>query len=507
MRILLSPILLSLVALVLLAPGSARAQDVIVSAGPDSVSVTLYRDPNRDKEERISRGSPQGFALVTEERRIHLPAGHSTLRFEGVAGGIFAESAILRGLPAEARERNLDADLLSPRSLFDRALGRQVMIVRTDPATGKQTEQQAVARSSPAGGLVVQFPGGIEALHCSGLHQKIVYPEIPPGLSAKPTLSIEIDSPAAADATLTLSYLAGGFDWQADYVVTMRNDGQGADLFAWITLASADVTSFVDAATQVVAGKLNREYRASNPATRSWIDLQCWPEAEFDADEARSAGGMRPPPPAPAPMAMAMRSMDIVVTSARKAAQEELGDLKLYRIEDRVTVAAKAQKQVAMLAKDSIPFAATYVSDVWNGQAGDPELTLRGRNRTDSGLGVPLPAGQVTVFEDGGGRQVLAGEASLDDKAIGEDVEFKLGDRPGVSATSEKSRAKGNSGNYLLTVTNANRWAVRYEAKFHLNDGERLGAAAKLGKRDGLQIWSAEIPANGSSTLTYRIKR
>ena len=113
-----------------------------------------------------------------------------------MASGILAESAIVAGLPEGAREKNLDADLLSPRSLFDRALGRRVIIQRTDRATGRVREVQGTIRSSKDGGMVLATAEGVEAIQCAGLPEKIVYDAVPPGLSAKPTLSIAVDKPS-----------------------------------------------------------------------------------------------------------------------------------------------------------------------------------------------------------------------------------------------------------------------------------------------------------------------
>ena len=59
-------------ALMLLLAGAttARAQQIeVVSAQPDSVSVTIYRDL---------------FALVTETRTVDLPEGPVTVSFDGV---------------------------------------------------------------------------------------------------------------------------------------------------------------------------------------------------------------------------------------------------------------------------------------------------------------------------------------------------------------------------------------------------------------------------------------
>lgn len=511
-----------LLLLVLAGAVPARAQTIVTSAGPDKVSVTLYRDPNRDTQSAINRSYPQGFALITETRTVTIPAGPAVIRFEGVAGNILPESALVSGLPDGVEEKNLDANLLSPRSLFDRALGRRVLVRRTNPATGKATLLQATLRSSSAGAAVLQFGGAYGDLRCSGLPEAIVYDGVPEGLSAKPTLSVKTTAKAERQVTLTLSYLSGGFDWQADYVIAMRKDGQSADLFAWITLASTDVTSFVDADTQVVAGKLNRtangNYGPRNFVSASYLPLQCWPLPEYDlerysADSLPIPPMMAPPPPPPPP---APEAMDLVVTANRAgfmadtkvATVEALGDLKLYRFPTRVTVASQSQKQVGLMNKPGVKLAPVYVSDIMreNAQTG---LLLRGKNSAANGLGAAMPAGKAAVFSDVGGKMLLVGESAIDDKAVDEVVEFRMGRPQSVSAQVVGTRRRPNDRTtaYALTVTNDQPWPVTYEAKIHLYDYEKMArSSSRLGRKDGASFWTTVIPANGTATLSYAVR-
>jgi hypothetical protein len=500
----------------------ARAQTIVTSAGPDKVSVTLYRDPNRDTQSAINRSYPQGFALVTETRTVTIPAGPAVIRFEGVAGNILPESALVSGLPDGVEEKNLDANLLSPRSLFDRALGRRILVRRTDPATGKVTMLQATLRSSSAGAAVLQFGGAYGDLRCSGLPEAIVYDGVPEGLSAKPTLSVKTTAKTERQVTLTLSYLSGGFDWQADYVIAMRKDGQSADLFAWITLASTDITSFVDADTQVVAGKINRTansyYGPRNFASASYLPLQCWPLPKYDLytrERFAARGGPPPPPPPPAPEAPAM---DIVVTGnrvavgmmaeAKMATAEELGDLKLYRFPTRVTVASQSQKQVGLMNKAGVKLAPIYVSDIM-GENAQTGLLLRGKNSAANGLGAAMPAGKAAVFSEVGGQMLLIGESAIDDKAVDEVVEFRMGRPQSVSAQVAGTRRHPNdrTTGYALTVTNDQPWPVTYEAKIHLYDYEKIArSSSRLGRKDGASFWTTVIPANGTATLSYAVR-
>jgi hypothetical protein len=480
------------------------------SPNPDTVSVSIYRAPDRGRDDAMNLNWLRGFALVTETRRVSIAAGDGVIRFEGVAGGILPESAIVTGLPDGVVEKNQDANLLSPASLLGASAGRRVNIRRTVRATGKVSEQEAIIRSGPDGQVVLQTAEGIEALRCSGVPETVVYDALPEGLSAKPTLSVRTRSARAVTTTVTLSYLADNFDWQANYVASIGADGKSLDLFGWVTLASADETSFSKAQAMVIAGKVNRGsvgYR--QPYQQTAINLSCWPQGntsqiprirrpEPERDQERREVLMDSP-------------LAITVTAAapaermRKAAmtvkQEELGDLKLYRVPEPVTVAAKAQKQVALLDKANVPVAIVYRADIYGDGPANVRMTLRSKNRVADGLGLPLPAGQVALYQQGRDRPMLVGEGSVGDKAIGEDVEIDFAIATNVTAADGNDFLRRRRS---LTVTNANARPIQFEAKFAYD--KMSDFSQKVRRKDGAWVWEVTVPANGSVELGYRAK-
>ena len=494
-----------------LTPALASAQSIVASPRPDSVAVTVYRDPNRAANQAFELGWLNGYALISETRWMRLPAGESELRFEGVAGGIIPQSAIVTGLPGGTVERNRDALLLSPGTLLDRSLGRRVHLRRTSVASGTVVERDAVIRSGSDGAVVLQTSEGVEALRCSGQNETLLYDEVPADLAARPTLSVRTRSREAADVVVTLSYLATGFDWQANYVATLNPAGDRLDLFAWLTLANGDETSFTAARTNAVAGRLNRERaEVQEPVTRPVI-LNCWPEGTTS-----DTGSLYPPPPPPAPppmsapMPVAEVGYDqIVVTGSRrtmKAELEALGDVKLYRIPEPVTVAANSQKQVALIEKPGVRVDVVYRQrpPVGVDHEAAATRTIVTRNRTAEGLGIPLPAGALVLFADRGGRPLLVGQGSVSDKAVGEDVEIELGPAPGVRAVQRVTEDVRGTKRVELVVTNDSPAAIRYEAEL-MAEGVRLKADTRLGTRDGRKLWAVTVPANGSATLRYRV--
>jgi hypothetical protein len=195
---------------------------------------------------------------------------------------------------------------------------------------------------------------------------------------------------------------------------------------------------------------------------------------------------------------------DIVVTGAKVTAERErLGDLQLYRIPIPVTVAARSQKQVALLERPSVQVAPVYRVRFYAGddeEEGAAQLVLTSRNRPREGLGLPLPAGGVLVFREGRERPLLIGEGQIDDLAVGEDVEIRLDEAPGVRWRLE---ADGNDKQgRVLTITNDRPAPIRLEAELR-GDG-RIVTKPALARRNGSPVWLVTVPANGTATLRYR---
>ncbi len=507
---------LAALALYLAAPAAAVAgEPTVLSAGPDAVGVTIYRAPDRDADTAMNLNWLEGYALITETRTVEIPAGAATIRFEGVAGGILPESALVAGLPSGVREKNLDADLLSARNLYARAYGRPVILRRQRGNDGKGalTEERAVIRSAPDGAAIVQTKEGFEIADCGrGISDALVYTEMPEGLSAKPTLSVRTESTAAQRATITLSYLAWGFDWQTNYVVRLNPATGKADVMAWVTLASSDPTSFVDAGTAVVGGKLDREdAREDQQEQDGELVLHCYLRPQVPAPMVAPP----PPPPAPAPVMM-MEAADIVVTAQRRAdtmqaapikvTEEGLGDLKLYRVPIPTTVAANAQKQVAMHELKAVKFKTWHTADLWPSMDGNAVIKLRTRNRKEDGLGVALPGGPVAVFEPHGGDLLLVGQGGMRDYAVDEDVEVTLGTSAQVHVAVTETGSGKNWTDYEAKVSNANPWSVTFEGNVRLGDGEKLERpSTQLTRKFGRPTWTVSVPAEGEATLRYRV--
>src|SRR5271170_2972523 len=172
--------------IVLSATSAAFAADA-----PQKLSITVYND---------------NLALVQDERRLDVPAGRTRLEFKDVSASIKPETVAPAGAGLGVVEQNFDYDLLTPSKMMEKAVGREIEIVRTIPGTGQQTHEKATVLSVNSG-VVLKIGNRIEVLSADGLPTQVIFDSIPENLRAQPTLSITVDAAQPGLHDMTLSYL------------------------------------------------------------------------------------------------------------------------------------------------------------------------------------------------------------------------------------------------------------------------------------------------------------
>ena len=518
-----------LIALLLALCGAmpAAAGDVAASA-PVDIAVTIYRDPGRNGGS-IRLDALGGFAVITETRRVTIPAGRSRLRFVGVVDGIIPESAIVSGLPGGVIEKNRDAALLSPSSLMRAARGKTITLKRTNRATGKSELVSGEIISASDQGVLFRTASGVEALRCSGLPETFRYSRDAEGLSAQPVLSVQTRAAKPITATVTLTYIAEQFDWSANYTAQLNPDGKTMALGGWITLANGNSVSLGNAHTQIVAGGLNREYVERFINRQPQVIARCWPQQrtsdvplkpgrpyalanpllpsngdyerwndEISVTAQRRQVSLQPVPVAAAPVML-----------AAPPPPEQLGDLKLYTVPQRTTVAAMQMKQTRLIEQQGVPFERVYKATSNAVAYGEQEnvsafAVLRTFNDKAHNLGLPLPSGSFLIQQDQFGRTMLVGEPSLADTAEGEKVELALGQASDITVTRRTLRRSDKNQDAEITISNAGTSAIAFELNLNVWGTQRITKSDRpYERRNGRPLFVLSVPANGTVTLQF----
>lgn len=374
----------------LAAPTMAQDAPVAVQ-GPSAqgdVAVTIY---NND------------LALVQDVRQLSLPAGVSRQEFPDVSAQIRAETVSLAAAGTDIVEQNFDYDLLSPQALMQKAVGQTITIVRTNPANGAETREQAKVLAVN-NGVVLQIGGRIEVLRDDGLPVRVIFDRVPPNLRARPTLSVTLDSERGGSRPVTLSYLTPGLGWKADYVALFDEAKRQIDVQGWITLTNQTGTTFTNADTVLVAGEV----------------------AQVDGGQQRYNGGYQPPRPPRGPG-------NIRNPGTESADREQIGDFYLYPLKARTTIANAQQKQVSFLDVTGAAAARAYeFRNGWLGtaeEARSADTVLKFSNAKSGGLGDALPAGIVRVYQrDMRGQPQFVGENSIGHTPMGSELGLKTGE-------------------------------------------------------------------------------
>ena len=467
-------------------PNDERAGSELRSTLSDqqAVAVTIYNDD---------------LALVKDQRLLTLPAGRSELAFRDVSARIRPQTALLRDLDGPGRiaviEQNFDFDLLTPAKLLEKYVGREVGIVTRHPTSGEETEERATVLAA-GDGVVLRIGDRIEAGQVGdddgGLPGRIVYRDIPSNLRDRPTLVLMLDSAADGPRTLELSYLTGGLSWQADYVGELAADEQKLDLTGWVTLENRSGTSYRNAKLQLVAGDVN-QVPESMPM---------------------------------APMADAMRTM---AAAPPPMAQESLFEYHLYTLGFPTTIADNQSKQVSLLNASDVAVAKELL--IQGNQAGYRQprggiadelavnVFLVMTNDEASNLGMPLPEGIVRIYKrDTNGNAQFIGEDRIGHTPKNETVRTRLG--KSFDVTAEKKQTE------FTKLSGTGPWQYQFESAFEIEvknakaeaqtvivqenipgDWSMLAESAPHEKANAHTArWRLDVPAEGKSTLTYRVR-
>ena len=104
---------------------------------PASPQPATPDEPKIDNQRLAITIYSGGQALVQDVRSLDLVAGRQRIELREVSNQISPASVSLAAPDLAIVEQNFDFDLLTPAKLMEKAVGKQVQIVRTNPGNGQ----------------------------------------------------------------------------------------------------------------------------------------------------------------------------------------------------------------------------------------------------------------------------------------------------------------------------------------------------------------------------------
>ena len=453
------------------------------AAGADTLTSTLA-----DQSQVALTIYNSNLGLVKDIRTITVAEGENELRFMDVASQIMPTTVHIKSLTDTASlhvlEQNYEYDLLSPEKLMEKYVGKEVRLLDKNDYTGQETFISATLLSTN-GSPVYQVGNEIHI----GLPGRMILPELPGTLIAKPTLVWLLGSTPAGPQTIEASYLTNDITWQADYVAVLNTDDTKADLSGWVSIDNQSGATYTNASLKLVAGDINRVQPKDLPGQLSMGRLE---------------------------MARAV--------AAPQFEEESFFEYHLYSLDRQTTVKDNQTKQMTLLSASDIPITKRLIFEgnrAYHIQSSGTPLSsqkvsvvLEITNAIDNNLGMPLPKGTVRVYTaDTQGSLQFVGEDRIDHTPKDETIKIKMGEA--FDVVGERTQTQFQR---ISTTVSEVSWEISLrnhkdeDVIVRVNEPiagawEVLSASHQHEKADAHTLrFEVSIPKDSEVKVTYRVR-
>jgi hypothetical protein len=435
-----------------------------------------------------------GYALVERPLHYTLTAGLNAVSATSAPPAMDIEAATLRARSAgvQVESQRYVAPLAGTGDLLAQVIGQRITVEHT--AGGAKQTDTGVLLAADDGLTLALGDGRVKVIHDYDNFSIVDGATL---LPQQAELQWTVRAEQGGDADFLLSYPMGGLAWRAEYLATLA-DGDACRLAlegAALVANRAGVT-FADAHLTLIAGEPNRV----QPGPRPYMARG----AAFDMATAAPQAGM--------------------------PEQRTSGEYHAYELPGTTAIRSGAIQRVPLFPRrPDIACERAYVVDAgvpqWQpprpltapdqrGTTGELPVaaTVSVRNTKDAGLGQPLPAGRVRVYE---GRDFL-GEAELGHTAAGAEVRLEVGKAFDIGAEREATDLAIDRGgrtiteSFVITLNNAKKTDVEVRVIEPLprwSDWEIVRSSVPSRRKDARQAeFAVTVPAGGETRLTYTVR-
>ena len=472
-----------LAAAITLAAATAQAADP---------RLTVYSgDYDAVVQSEAQPGGP-GYALFATELGFDLTSGGNAVSLGGLPAALDASAVRLRPKGnAQVRGQRFDFALAGQDDLLRRALGQTVTV---EQSVGDARQAYTGVLLAAGNGLTLRLPDGRVKVLAN--YASFELARLPTGLVNEPTLTWDLVAARAGRQAFDLDYATAGLAWRADYQVDVSGGARACrmDLEGAAMVANRAGADFNGVALTLVAGEPNRT-QASGPRMAKAYRTEMVMDAVAAAPAPEASGeyhAYRLPGLANLPQGSVQRLP--LVAPARGVACER-------QYETRAPIGSWRPPQPMVDAN-------------FNAVEGEQPVvaSLGFTNAKAAGLGVPLPAGRVRVFDGGN----LLGEAMLGHTPANAEVALALGNVFDLTAERKRESFRldraGRQMEERISVLVRNAKADAATVRIHevmprWSEWELVSTSVQPGERDAQSAWfDLAVPAGGEARLTYTVR-
>lgn len=426
------------------------------------------------------------LGLVKDQRQVTMKNGLQELKFMDVAAQIIPTSVSIKSFletnPFVVLEQNYEYDLLSPRKLLDKYVGKEVKLFTKNPYSEREEMVSATLLANNENQPVFQIGRDITFNHPG----RILFPEMPKDLISKPTLIWLLNNQVTTPQKIEALYLTNGLNWKSDYVLVLNEQDTRAGLSGWVTIDNKSGAAYRNAKLKLVAGDIHRVQDEVVRAKKAMVAARAMPAPQFKEDS--------------------------------------LFEYHIYTLERKTTLKENQTKQISLLNVQQIPVSKEFIyrgtqyyyrnkqGEIISNQKIGVFIQLT--NSKENHLGMPLPKGTVRAYKrDRDGSLQLVGEDSIDHTPKDEKIKLKLGEAFDLKAERkqmhwEKIASDTYESAYEISLRNHKEEDVVIRVVEPLpGDWKVLDYSHPFKKLDASTIaFDVPVPKDKESKLTYRVR-
>jgi hypothetical protein len=336
------------------------------------VSVTVYN---------------QNLGLVKEIREVELEKGEFTLEAADVAAQIDPTSVHLKLDGATVLDQNFEYDLVSRERLIEKYIDQTIQVFTEQ---GELFEGTLLSASGTT--LILQAKSGEVQVIAPEAVRDVRLGELPKGLRTRPTLVWSLTGKKSGQGRAELSYLTQGMTWHAEYVAVTEEQSNDIELSSWVSIENRSGATYKDAKLKLMAGDIHLVPKAVPLDGRAKIAMYA---------EAQAA------PPS--------------------FEEKAFFEYHLYTLQRPATLKDRQTKQISLFEPTTVAGKKEYIYDGQRNRE-NVSVNLVFENSKSDGLGLPLPAGKVRVYQqDDDGSLEFVGEDRIEHTPVDEEVRLVVG--------------------------------------------------------------------------------
>jgi len=457
-------------------------------------SLTIYSgDYESVAQSEASAGGP-GFALFERKIGFDLKAGENDISLGGLPRGMDSSSLVLRpDGSAKIRGQRFDFAIAGQDELLRRALGQTVTV---EQSVGNDRQIYTGQLMSAGNGLTLKLADG--RIKVLSNYASFELPRLPDGVVNEPTMRWSISNPNAGRENFALSYATSGLAWRAEYLVNSSGFGKDCkmDIEGAAMVVNRSGADFNNVMLTLVAGQPNRAPSAGPEMAMAAPRMQKSMVMADSAPDAQASGEYQA----------------YKLPNAGSLPQGSVQRLPLVNAANNIDCERRYETNFSM-GEWMPPYP---IIDVNYGAAEGQELpvlaTLRFKNSKAAGLGVPLPAGRVRMFD---GKDFL-GEANIDHTAANQEVTLQIGNVFDLKSTRTREDFQiDRDGRTMVErvsvkLINAKKQAATVRVTERLprwSSWEMVSSTVPFEKRNAQTVsFDVPIAADSETTLTYTVR-